>query len=431
MNAITTADTFGQQLARFDGQVAKIANQLTQALPSHISIEKFQRTLMAAVKADPDLLRADRASLINACEKAALDGLFPDKREAALVLFKRNYKDAQGNWQQAMDVVYMPMAYGLRKKILQSNEVTDITAKVVYRAEVQSGAFIYEEGTEAMLRHRPLLEMTEEEAGDDNIVAAYSMATYKDGSKSYEVLRRFEIDKVRECSQTGATSDRKGQPRKSSGPWVDFYAEMAKKTAMRRHSKTLPMSGDLLVDIEANEHDVAASAARMLQVEPDAPVALPNPEQLAEQDQPRQALAEHLDDEIPTSFDKDTGEIIDEPARDAATGMTEVDESTARALDAGEHSGNGTLSDDSPSAAEGPADEQRGDPEHDDKPVWHGKVEWIRSATSAAKNKQHLKSVDDEFTKIRVGLPDEVIEELDGLISARRRELTKTAEGEG
>jgi len=254
MNAPSNQETFGQALTTFDSQIERISEQLVKALPGHINIGKFQRTLMAAVKAEPDLLRADRASLINAIEKAALDGLLPDKREAALVIFKRNYKDQAGNWNQALEVVYMPMVYGLRKKILQSNEVTDITAKVVYRREVEEGAFIYEEGTEAMLRHRPMLDLTEEDAKDENIVAAYSMATYKDGSKSYEVMRRFEIDKVRESSQTGATRDKKGQLRKSSGPWVDWYPEQAKKTVMRRHSKTLPQSGDLIVDVEGGEH---------------------------------------------------------------------------------------------------------------------------------------------------------------------------------
>ncbi|MBF5091319.1 hypothetical protein F1640_15130 [Novosphingobium sp. NBM11] len=358
MNAVSTVSEFKNALTTFEGQISTVSRQLAVSLPSHISIEKFQRTLMAAVKADPELLRADRASLINACEKAALDGLLPDKREAALVIFKRNYKDAQGAWQQALDVAYMPMAYGLRKKILQSGEVTDITAKVVYRAEVEKGAFIYEEGTEAMLRHRPLLDMSEDEASDDNIVAVYSMATYKDGSKSYEVLRRFEVDRVRECSQTGATKDKKGQPRRPSGPWVDFYAEMAKKTAMRRHSKTLPMSGDLMVDVEGRELDAATrSTERMLSVEPRGPIALPTNEELAQRE----------------GVDLETGEVLE---RNPATGMTEVDEETARQLDAND----GTLSEDNPTAAEGRADEHHGDQHDDDRPTLAQATTYIKEA---------------------------------------------------
>lgn len=332
MNAVANINPFKQALTTFEGQLNTVSRQLAVSLPSHISVEKFQRTLMAAVKADPELLKADRASLINACEKAALDGLLPDKREAALVIFKRNYKDAQGGWQQALEVAYMPMVYGLRKKILQSGEITDITAKVVYRREHEEGAFLYEEGTEAMLRHRPLLDLSDEDAKDENIVAVYSMATYKDGSKSYEVMRRFEVDKVRESSQTGATRDRKGQPRKPSGPWVEWYPEQAKKTAMRRHSKTLPMSGDIMVDVEERELDTSAhSTARMLAVEPDAPTALPSPDE----------LNRRAEDTEEPDHDLETGEVIENGPTTDSRGMTEVDEETARRLDAGEQDGEG------------------------------------------------------------------------------------------
>lgn len=415
MNAPVPATTFNQALAKFDTQINTVARQLSAALPAHISIEKFQRTLMAAVKADPELLRADRASLINACEKAALDGLLPDKREAALVIFKRNYKDAQGGWQQALEVQYMPMVYGLRKKILQSGEITDITAKVVYRREVAEGAFLYEEGTEAMLRHRPLIEMDEADVGDDMIVAAYSMATYKDGTKSYEVMRRFEIDKVRESSQTGATRDKKGQPRRPSGPWVDWFPEQAKKTVMRRHSKTLPMSGDI-IDVEGRELDAAQSAAAMLSVKPDRPVSLPGRDELdAAQLEDQSATSSG----VPLDVDPDTGEVLQ---RDPRTGMTEVDEATARALDAND----GTLSQDNPTAAEGPSDDQRGEAHaEDDVPTWRKAVDGIRGSIAAAKTVKAIEAIERDWTnRVMNGVDDDAtVRAVDGEIRAKKRAL--------
>lgn len=253
-------------IVQFRTQLEKRADEYAMVLPSHITPEAFQRTVLTAVQTDPTLLHADRQSLLLACMQAAQDGILPNKREGALVIFNKNYKDDQGKWHKAQIVQYMPMVYGLRKKILQSKEITDITASVVYRAEVEGGFFIYEEGTEAVLRHRPMLEMTEEQAKDSEIVVAYSIATYADGTKSYEVMRRFEINKVQNCSQTGALVDKKGQPRNPSGPWVDWYPEQAKKTVVRRHSKSLPMSGDLL-DIEGQAIDqtrIALSAMNAL-----------------------------------------------------------------------------------------------------------------------------------------------------------------------
>lgn len=334
MNAQTQiAAASNNPLAKLYTQLEQRADEFRAALPSHISPEKFQRTIITAVQADPELLRANRQSLILACMKAAQDGCLPDKREAALVIFKRNYKDEHGNWQQALEVQYMCMVYGLRKKILQSGEIRDITAKVVYRAEVESGAFIYEEGTERMLRHRPMLDLTEEQSADDQIIVAYSMATYEDGTKSYEVMRRFEITKVQNCSQTGALVDKRGKPRTPSGPWVDWYPEQAKKTVMRRHSKTLPMSSDL-VDVEGSELDAirasmsamgALSAAEPVDVTPRT-AALPAVDELGSE-------AGVAGDEI-AAHNPETGEVVE------------------------------TVSADNPTAAEGRSDEQHGD-QHD------------------------------------------------------------------
>ena len=260
----------GTAVARQDGPYAQLRNQLENriddfkmALPSHITPEKFQRTVLTAAQSNPDILKADRASLITACMKAAQDGLLPDGREAALVKFNTKIN---GEWVDA--VQYMPMVFGLRKKILQSGEISTIETNVVYAAEVESGAFIYEAGTEAMLRHRPMLTLTDEQSGDDQIVAAYSVAVMKDGTRSFEVMRRSEINKVRQASQTGKLSGK--YPPK--GPWVDWFGEMARKTVMRRHSKTLPMSGDL-VDIEALDEALAArsTTALLSGTEPDAP----------------------------------------------------------------------------------------------------------------------------------------------------------------
>lgn len=302
MNAPNTAvaKRDDNPMVQFKGQLEQRAAQFKSVLPSHITVEQFQRTILTAVQSDPDLLKASRNSLMLACMKAAQDKLLPDKREAALVIFNNRQKDGQGKWQTVKEVVYMPMVYGLRKKILQSGEVVDITTAVVYRQEVESGRFIYEEGTERMLRHKPDLDPNFDPS-DDDIAAAYSVATFKDGSKSFEVMRRSEINKVRETSKTGATHDRFGKPRDPSGPWVDWFSEMCRKTVMRRHAKSLPMSGDI-IDIEARDDlDFARSSVGALAMgEPDAPTAI-------EDNSTRLPSAEELEQ----GYDDETGEIIE------------------------------------------------------------------------------------------------------------------------
>lgn len=118
-NAVTArrADTENNPVAFFKAQLESRARDIQSALPAHIGPEKFQRTVMTAVAQNPDLLRADRQSLILACYKAAQDALLPDGREAALVTFNTRQK-VDGQWQTVKQVQYMPMVYGLRKKIL-------------------------------------------------------------------------------------------------------------------------------------------------------------------------------------------------------------------------------------------------------------------------------------------------------------------------
>lgn len=266
------------QFALLERQLATRATEFAKALPSHISPDKFQRTVLTAVQTNPGLLDADRSSLISACYKAAADALLPDGREAALVEFKTRVRNPQTNeFEDARLVQYMPMVFGLRKKILQSGEIKAIKANVVYREEFEQGLFVYEEGSEGFIRHRPSLTI---EPKDEHIIAAYSIATLEDGSIDFLVMRRNEIDKIRQTSQTGATGRTvkwgkdKGKTIESKGPWVDWFSEMAKKTVLRRHSKTLPMSGDI-IDVEAREIELeAASVDNVLHSRPE-PVALP------------------------------------------------------------------------------------------------------------------------------------------------------------
>lgn len=315
MNHLATREQGGTVAQRAPNDYDRLRNQLDNratdfkmALPSHITPEKFQRTVITAAQSNPELLKADRGSLITACMKAAQDGLLPDGREAAIVTFNNRAKDPGGQWVTVVAAQYMPMVYGLRKKILQSGEISTLTTGVVYQREYEEGYFVYEEGTEAMLRHKPMLDLPDADATDDKIVAAYSIATMKDGTKSFKVMTRAKINKVRQTSKTGAVgkTDRQGKAIPPKGPWVDWFEEMAQKTVMRGHSKTLPMSGDL-VDVEAADEALSARSATTLL----GSVAADSPKLVAPVDGEEGEVIVH---------DAGTGEIIASDEDDAGEG---------------------------------------------------------------------------------------------------------------
>jgi recombination protein RecT len=207
-----TVEKPASQVALFRQQLDSMADQFKAALPAHIPVERFARVITTAVQNNPELLaKADRRSLWNAAMRAAQDGLLPDGREGAIVLFK-----SQAQW--------MPMIGGLRKKVRNSGEIATWDVYVVHAND----EFDFELGDEPFIRHKPTLD------DPGQVIAAYSIATLKSGEKSREVMSVAAIEKVRAVSKA-----------KDNGPWVTWYEEMCRKTVARRHSKSLPMSTDM------------------------------------------------------------------------------------------------------------------------------------------------------------------------------------------
>jgi recombination protein RecT len=183
---------------------------------------------------------------------------------------------------------------------------------------------------------------------------------------------------------------------------------MARKTVLRRHSKVLPMSGDLIDTFERDDAEEARArgAARLLEQQEEKPVVVPTAEQLdAVQIEDRSGT------EAGVTLDMETGEIITDPR----TGMTEVDEETARALDQ-QHEG-------------GRADHEHGDQqdgtEDDPRAVW---IDTMHDRIEAATKPADLRGVEAGLKANREGLEAADADALDAAIKAKRAALLKGAE---
>jgi len=221
-----TQEKVAQQVTpieNFRATVQRMGVEFRAALPPQIPVERFIRTTITAVQMSPQLLDADRRSLLAACMRAAQDGLLPDGREAALVIFK-----SKGG---TPTVQYMPMVGGLFKKARNSGEIASIGAHVVYERD----AFDYVLGDDEKIDHKPFLG-----ADRGKPIAAYAIAKTKDGAIYREVMSHADIEKVRAVSR--AKSD--------DSPWSNWWDEMARKTVFRRLAKRLPSSADLEQTLE-------------------------------------------------------------------------------------------------------------------------------------------------------------------------------------
>jgi len=154
----------------------------------------------------------------------SLIGLEPDGRWAHLIPYE-NKKRGVVECQLIVDYK------GLVQLAMRSGEISYIHADVV----CEHDDFEYDRGEIA--RHK--IDMRKPRG---SIYAAYAMAVFRDGTRKCEVMSREEIEAVRARSRAG-----------NSGPWVTDYAEMCKKTALRRLSKWLPMSSETLEKISEHE----------------------------------------------------------------------------------------------------------------------------------------------------------------------------------
>lgn len=245
--------------------------QIARALPKHITADRMIRVMLTTMSKVPKLADCTKESLLGALMDCSAMGIEPDGRKAHLIPYGKTCQ---------LIIDYK----GLVELARRSGQIDDIHADVV--CENDEFSFCY--GTGSHLKHSPKL------AGRGNPVAAYSYVRLKDGSESFEVLNVEEVEKVRNASKAG-----------KSGPWVDHWQEMAKKTAFRRHSKWLPLSVEFQEALERDqdvpdfERDVQTGTAPYKQNKGaeallerlSVPEEEPTPEEPETNDQPEEELA--------------------------------------------------------------------------------------------------------------------------------------------
>jgi len=215
--------------------------EIEEVLPLDVTFENFYSAVNQALRNNPDLLECTPVSIVNACVKAAYDGLRLDGREAALV----SHRVKVSPYNTKPDVYetqaqYFPMVFGLVQQILRGGEVLSIEAEVVY----ENDEWDITRGTDGKIHHRPNME---EDPGA--MLFAYTVATLKSGVKTTAYLRKHEIIDVMMASKSGVDKD--GNPK---GVWKRWPRQMWLKTVLRFHRKTLPLGDRQIVDSE--QHDL-------------------------------------------------------------------------------------------------------------------------------------------------------------------------------
>jgi len=224
---LTTVRSFAAAL-----QSPAMKQQIEGLLPPGVDYDRFTRVTMVAINTNPDVLTADRQSLYNAISRAAADGLMPDGREAALVV----YSIKQGNgWAKA--VRHMPMVEGIVKQMGKAG-ITAYAASVYENDQFE----VWNDDTGQHIKHWPTPFKPRGELVGTYAVARTSTSTY------VETLNLEEIERIRASSKSG-----------EKGPWSVWYDRMAQKSALHRVKKRVPILDATIADsLRDPEEDLEA-----------------------------------------------------------------------------------------------------------------------------------------------------------------------------
>jgi recombination protein RecT len=205
---------------------------------SFMSPERIIKVVLNSVDRTPKLAQCTGNSIFRSVLAAAELGLDPGGalNQAYLVPFKAECTLIVG-YQGIVDLAF------------RSERVVSVNAAAVYEGDV------YEEegGLAPKLRH----VKGRGPRDPKKLTHAYAVIQLKDGGLVYDSMTRAEVDAIRARSRS-----------RDDGPWVTDYAEMAKKTVLRRTLKLCPKSTEMKQALALeNAVDSGESTAGILEAE--------------------------------------------------------------------------------------------------------------------------------------------------------------------
>jgi recombination protein RecT len=222
MNEITEQPTPRRDIKSLINSDA-MRDQFARALPKHLTADRFTRVAITALTRVPKLQECTPESFMKCLLDLSAAGLEPDGRRAHLIPYE-NRKLGVVECQLIIDYK------GLVELIRRSGDVVSLRAESV--CEKDEFAWIDGIVTHAI--------NWREDRGKPQ--AFYAEATMKSGEKQTATMTMAEVEAIRARSRSG-----------NSGPWQTDFVEMAKKTVVRRLSKMLPLSSEIMRHVEADD----------------------------------------------------------------------------------------------------------------------------------------------------------------------------------
>lgn len=234
---------------------------ISKALGRIMDADRMVALFTMMFKSSPEIANCSPVSLIAAVVQTIQVGLTPGAiNHVYFVPFNNRKKDGSVVKECQLIIGYK----GLMELVNRSGQASILSTECVY----ENDDFDYAFGLEPKLVHKP-------KKGDRGvIIGVYCVAkNLLAQEKLFVYLTKAEIDKVRGASRAGQID---------YSPWNKWYEEMAKKTAIKRIVKLLPLSIDTQRKLSADETIKTEIAPEMIEVKDvtewnDAPEPSPEP----------------------------------------------------------------------------------------------------------------------------------------------------------
>jgi len=237
--------------------LAKMLNdampKLRAVAPKYINLERMVSLAIEAKMRNPMLEKCSPVSVLQFCKRCAEVGT---DRIGAGGMWPVPFWNKKGNddGKGCYDMLPMPDWRLIIEKAKKAKSINHATAEAVYENDV----FEYERGLEPRLIHKPAM------AGRGNLKAVYCVYILPDGTKDFTVMDIAEdIEPIHKRSKAA-----------NAGPWVTDYAEMAKKTVVKRALKVFEGASIELTALIAADNVVTGYIDAEI-VAPRTPVAMP------------------------------------------------------------------------------------------------------------------------------------------------------------
>jgi len=223
----TTKKSTALDFLKGDAFKAQIAN----ALPAHLTSDRFIRAAMNEFRVNPALAECSIPSVLGYFMQSAALGLEPSG------CLGQAYPVPFNNTKTGQKEAQFILGYrGMISLARRSGDLLSIDAHVVY----ENDDFELTYGTEQKLKHVPCID------GDPGeIKGAYCVVHLRDAEPMFRFMPKREIDAHRRRSKSG-----------NSGPWNTDYEAMACKTVVRAIFKYLPVSIDIAHAMDADNNVV-------------------------------------------------------------------------------------------------------------------------------------------------------------------------------